>query len=462
MPRSAALIAILLVALLRCTNAETVERDPVEREAEDLLVNYLRIDTSNPPGNETSGAKYLQAFLAKNGIESQLVGADPNRQSLYARLRSGTNEKALLLMHHIDVVPANVSEWTKPPFAGARSGGYIWGRGALDIKSLGVAQLMALVDLKRRNAKLTRDVVLLAVTDEERGGLNGCRDLLANHPELFANVGYVLNEGGSNETVIDAVRFWGIEIQQKVPLWLRIRVDGEGGHAASPPDGGGTLERLVRVLAEIESIETPYRLTPVVARCYAEAARVRTDPRGAMLKNVREPLDIKTLERELPAGYRNQMRDTITITQLNGGGSTNVIPAHASADVDIRLLPDTAPDAMLARIRTAAGKQASVEVLLAGEVVPESPSDTDLFRVVAKAMRNDEPGSTVAPVVGLGTTDSRWFRARGITAYGIAPFKVNYYDAGTVHGVDERIRARFFAEGVGLMRGIVRDFCEKR
>jgi acetylornithine deacetylase/succinyl-diaminopimelate desuccinylase-like protein len=305
-------------------------------------------------------------------------------------------------------------------------------------------------------------VILLGVADEELGGLHGCRELLEKYPELFANVGYVLNEGGSNETVIDRVRFWGIEIHQKVPLWIRVRVDGEGGHAASPPDGGGTLARLVRVLAAIQSIETPYRMTPAVARCFATAAKVRKDGRGTILQRIREPLDVKTIERDLPSGYRSMLRDTVTITRVNGGGSPNVIPAHASADVDVRLLPDTAPDAMLARIRDAAGKDAAIEVLLAGEVVPESRSDTELFDVVANAMRNDEPGSAVAPVVGLGTTDSRWFRARGITAYGIAPFKVNYYDADTVHANDERIRARFFAEGVRLMRAIVRDFCEQR
>src|SRR4051794_9562066 len=196
-------IVALFLAPLHCRRAGGVERDPVEREAEENLVNYLRIDTSNPPGNESAGARLLQQLLVREGIDARLIGADPARQSVYARLVSGSSEKALLLLHHIDVVPADPARWTKPPFGGVRANGYIWGRGALDLKSLGIAELMAVIDLKRRKLPLRRDVILLGVADEELGGLRGCKELLDQHPELFANVGYVLNEGGTNETVVD-------------------------------------------------------------------------------------------------------------------------------------------------------------------------------------------------------------------------------------------------------------------
>lgn len=454
------LLTLLVFAPLQCRKADGASRDPVEREAEEALVAYLKIDTSNPPGNETSGAKFLQQLLAKDGIEAQLVGADPARQAVYARLKASppSNEKALVLLHHIDVVPAMASEWTKPPFSGTRSGGYIWGRGALDVKSLGIAELMAIVDLKRRNAKLRRDVIYLGVPDEEMGGLQGAKLLLDQHPELFENAGFVLNEGGSSETVVDQVRFWGIETQQKIPLWLCVSASGAAGHAASPPDGGGTVAKLTRALAAIDKIETPYRLSPSVEKMFTYAGRVRKDPRGAQLRSLKLPLD-PGLERELPPGYRNLMRDTITITRVSGGTSVNVIPAAASADVDIRLLPDSSADEMLARVQEAVGKEAKVEVLVKSDPVPESPMDTELFSVLANAMRASAPGSVVGPMVSLGTTDSRYFRAHGITAYGMTPFKVNYYDADSVHGTDERIRARFFAEGVRLMRKIVNDFC---
>src|SRR5580765_7978577 len=194
-PRRAIVFAaiLLLSVSLQCRRVSGGEHDPLEEAAEDALIQYLRIDTSNPPGNETAGAKFLQQLLAKEGIETQLLGSDPARQSLYARLRGGAagpgGEKALLLLHHIDVVPATAAEWTKPPFAGLKNNGYLWGRGALDIKSLGIAEAVAMIDLKRRGAQLRRDVVYLAVADEELGGTQGCKEILDAHPELFRDVG---------------------------------------------------------------------------------------------------------------------------------------------------------------------------------------------------------------------------------------------------------------------------------
>jgi acetylornithine deacetylase/succinyl-diaminopimelate desuccinylase-like protein len=448
-----------LFASIQCRNAAAGPRDPVEREAEDALVSYLRIDTSNPPGNETSGARFLQQLLTKDGIDAKLIGADPKRQSVYARLVSGSNEKALVLLHHIDVVPAVAGEWTKPPFAGIRANGYIWGRGALDIKSLGIAELMAFVDLKRRHAALRRDVIYLAVADEELGGINGCRAILEQHPELFANAGFVLNEGGYNETIVDHVAFWGVEVQAKVPLWLRITMKGGAGHSASPPDDGGTLAKLVRSLDAISRIPMPYRLTPAVARAFHEAGKARRDERGEVLRGIAEPLDVARIERVLSPSYRALLHDTIAITRIDGGSAINILPATASADADIRLLPDETADGMTAKVKQMLPGGSELQVLLAGEPVAESPSDTELFRVLSSSFSNVETGSITGAVVGAGTSDSRYFRARGIVAYGIAPFKVNYYDADTVHANDERIRAKFFAEGVRLMRTIVTRFC---
>lgn len=434
--------------------------DPVLAEAEDALVEYIRIDTTNPPGNETAGAAFLRDLLLRDGIQARLVGADPKRQAVYARLSSGTNEKALLLLSHIDVVPADAKAWRNPPFEGKREGGYIWGRGALDAKSLTIAELVAFVDLKRRGGKLRRDVVFLAVPDEELGGTHGSQMLLEKHPDLFANVGYVLNEGGSNETAVDKILFWGIEVQQKVPLWLRITAEARGGHGAVA--GGGASAKLVRALSAVEAIRPPYRLVESVGRTMAMAAAVRKDGRGSLLRLIREPLDIARIERSLPPGYQSLLRDTITITTLSAGSAVNIVPAKATADVDIRLLPGTKPDEMLEMIKAGVGNDAKVDVILAGETAPESPASGELYESLVRVLQAAAPGSAVAPIVAPGTSDSRFFRAKGMTAYGIAPFKVNYYDADSVHGNDERIRARFFAEGVGVMRSIVRDFCETR
>jgi acetylornithine deacetylase/succinyl-diaminopimelate desuccinylase-like protein len=178
-----------------------------------------------------------------------------------------------------------------------------------------------------------------------------------------------------------------------------------------------------------------------------------------MLRTIAEPLDPARIDKVLTPGYKSLLRNTITLTRVSGGLAVNAIPATASADVDIRLLPDEQPEAIIDRIRKDVGDNAEVEVLLQGEATKPSPVDTELYAVLESAMKAAEPGSNVEPLVGGGTSDSRFFRSRGIVAYGIAPFKVNYYDADNVHGADERIRARFFPQGVRLMRRIVTDFC---
>jgi acetylornithine deacetylase/succinyl-diaminopimelate desuccinylase-like protein len=359
-------------------------------------------------------------------------------------------------------VPVEAGEWTKPPFSGLRSGGYIWSRGALDIKSLGIAELMAMIEMKRRSVPLKRDIIYLGVADEELGGLHGCKELLDTRPELFQNVGFVLNESGYNETIVDKVTFWGIEVQQKIPLFLRLEVKGDAGHSASPPEDGGATLQMVRTLEAIASMPRPYRVTPAIAQYFAAVGKVRQDARGEVLRELgQSKIDPKKIEEVLPAGYRSLVQDTVAITEIHAGVCPNCLPRTATANIDIRLLDDERPEPTIARVRSLLPKSAKLDVMLAGEPTPASPSDTELFRVVAKAMQRAEPGSAVAPVVSAGTSDSRYFRARGIVAYGIAPFKVNYYDADTVHGTDERIRATFFPAGVRLTRQIVHDFCAR-
>jgi acetylornithine deacetylase/succinyl-diaminopimelate desuccinylase-like protein len=461
LPRTCWVILAAMLAFSGCRGARSATENPADKEAEDYLVRYIRIDTSNPPGNETAAARFLQEILQKEGIDAQLVGSNPARQSLYARVRSGTSAPALLLLHHLDVVPANPAHWSVPPFAGQRSGGYIWGRGALDVKSLGIANLMAMLDLKRSGAVLTRDVIFLGVADEEGGGRHGCEDLLSSRPELFTNVGFVLNEGGGNETIVDKVSFWGIEVDQKVPLWLRLVSRGEAGHGAVPPDDGGATAQLLKALEEAQKIDRPYRLTPSVDRYFDALSVKKPGSKGEILRNPAAYFDSPSMKQLSPA-YRALLQDTLAITRLSAGELVNSIPPEASADLDLRLLPDSDVKATVDRIRGAAGRRAGIEVILQGQAAPPSTTDTVLYRTLERVMKQTEPGSVVGPSVSAGTSDSRFFRARDIVAYGISPFKVNYYDANTVHGVDERIRARFFIEGVGLMRRIVREFCVQR
>jgi len=463
-PVSSIAVGVVLVASLglHCRRVEGVEESPAQREALKYLVDYLRIDTSNPPGRETAAARYLESLLRAAGLDAQLVGSDPARRSVYARIKSGSNAPALLLLHHLDVVPATASEWSIPPFSGEISGGYVWGRGALDIKSLGIAQLMAVIALKRSGAALKRDVVFLGVADEEAGGLHGARKLLEENSELFSNVGFVLNEGGANETVVDRVRIWGIEIDQKTPLWIRISTKGRRGHGAAPPDDGGSAARLVDALTRLLAIRRDYRLVPSIAGYFSFVSRTKSGLKAEMLRDPSAYFDSPDFSAVLSPSYRALLRDTMVITQIHAGDSTNSVPGRSWADVDLRLLPDRPAENALAEIRAALPEGVEIETLLLGEPSPPSEVNTELFAALRKVMEQSEPGSVAGPLVLAGTTDSRFFRSRGIVAYGISPFKVNYYDADSIHGVDERIRVKFFHEGVGLIGEVVREFAVER
>lgn len=456
------MVLVLVLGGGSCRKSEAVAEDPSDLEAEQYFITYLQIDTSNPPGNETAAARFFHQIFEKEGIESRLVGPNPNRMSVYARLRSGSSAPAIVLMHHLDVVPAETRHWTVAPFEGASKGGYIWGRGALDIKSMGIANLMAMLDLKRSGAKLNRDVIFLGLADEEAGGAMGAQYVLENHPELFEGIGYVLNEGGSNETIVDFVSYWGIETTQKVPLWVRISTSGRPEHSAVPPDSGGSAVQLLEILTDLQAMPRPYHLTPAVRDYFLALSKVKKGDKQEMLLDPERYENNPQLASKLPPGSRSLLTNTMAITRLQAGEVINAMPAEASAWLDFRLLPGARPEAMVDELEKVIGDRGELEVLLAGIATPAAPTNTDLYQALERVMRRAEPRSVVGPLVSAGTSDSRFFRARGVTTYGISPFKVNYYDGDTIHGPDERIRRTFFFEGLGVMKEIVREFCVAR
>lgn len=452
-------LVLLAASTIACREPKVEASDPAQSPPVLLLRDYLRLDTSNPPGFETRGAEWLAARLREGGLEPRLIGNDPDRQSVYARLESGSDLPALLLMHHIDVVPADAGLWSVDPFGGEVRNGYVYGRGAIDAKSLGIAHLLAAIDLASSVEPLTRDLVFLGVAGEETGGETGLAELLEQHPDLFADVGFVLNEGGFNQVVVDEVIFWGIEIDQKVPLWVELVATGRGGHGAGINDDSSVM-RLLRVLHEVALMETPRKVTPAVSAYFRAVAPVTRGRKSRVLAEIERYVGSPRLDEYLPAGYLGLLRDTWTISVLDAGKQVNVVPARASAQIDIRLLPGSDPGDALARLVEIAGEHGvEVEVLLEGESAEPAPIATELWDVLREELSAEEPDAVVGPMVAMGTTDSRFFRQRGVVAYGFSPFKINFYDGATVHGEDERIRVLFLLEGVELMKRIVRSAC---
>lgn len=452
MPRR--LFPLLLAALLIFAPAHAAT--PALSEPATWLQQYLRIDTSNPPGNEGRAAALLAGLLQKAGIPSRVIANPQGRANLYARLASPkSGGRAILLLHHMDVVPPGPG-WTVPPFAGLIKNGQLWGRGAVDDKSLGIAQLAAMVslqrDLQRRRVPLERDVIFLAVADEENGGVNGTGWLLASHPELFQGVEGVIGEGGRSQTGAGGkLLWWGIEVAQKRPLWLEVSTSGRGGHGAGlNPESAN--HQLVQGLARLLGEPPRWRVTPPV-RDYSHAIAPLQNERWRRVFSNIDTVIAESGPREfLMPGMANLFLDTVQVTVLRGGERINVVPERSSALLDVRLLPDTDAAAFLANVKSRLGLGVEVKVLVTAPPSPPSPASGRLYGAIERALRPDGP---VVPTFIAGFTDSRFFRERGIPAYGLSPFLLSPDDSKGIHSTDERIPLAEIDRGVERMRKIL-------
>jgi acetylornithine deacetylase/succinyl-diaminopimelate desuccinylase-like protein len=451
------------------------------------LAAYLAIDTTNPPGNERAGAELLAGLLRAAGIEPQRFVSPRGRVNLLARLEATPRAQSgaaggdappvgtLVLLHHIDTVPAG-SGWRQgAPAAGAVHDGELWGRGAIDTKGLGIAHLTAFLDLARSPLPRRRAVVFLAVADEEAGGGEGAGWLLSAHPELFADVDAVLNEGGVNKAVAGRTLFWGIEVDQKRPLWLEVSTAGRAGHASAANPASAT-HRLVSGLAALVAAPRPRRVTPAATQFLVALARFDPQARAALaqlreLERHGDASDSRPLS--LP-GFESLLTDTLQITTLAGSERINVVAGEARAGIDVRLLPDTDEQAFVAGIERALGPGFTVKVRLTSPAAPPSPVGSADFRTLAATLATagasgaggaggattaavpNAPAVPVVPAFIAAFTDSRYFRTRGIAAYGFSPFALDGLLLRTVHAPDERIPLATLDRGVETMIRVVR------
>jgi len=443
----ALLILLVASALLGARPAELSE--PAR-----WLQAYLRIDTTNPPGREHLAAAYLAGILKREGIPVHIARTPDGRASLWARLSSPrSNGRALVLLHHMDVVAPGPG-WTARPFGGEVREGRLWGRGALDDKSLGIAQLAAFVDLKRRRVPIERDVVFLAVADEESGGLRGTSWLLQNRPEMFQGVEAVLGEGGRAQAVGERLLWWGIEVAQKRPLWLEVSTSGRGGHA-SGLNPQSANHQLIQGLARMLQRPILWRVTPP-ARGYLQAiAPLHNDHWKRVFGNIDQVVRPEGPSEFLLPGMANLFVDTVQVTVLRGGERINVTPDRASARIDVRLLPDTDADAFLKEIEGALGDGIAVKVLVTSPPALPSPAGGRLYSALREVLSADAP---VVPTFIPGFTDSRFFRERRIPAYGVTPFALAGEDLRGIHGPDERIPLDELDRGVERMRRVVAGY----
>jgi len=388
----------------------------VEAEAIRTIQAYVRINTSNPPGDVTKAADFLTGLLQREGIPVKRYETGPGRAIVLARLKGAGTAKPLLLLHHMDVVPTDPARWQHDPFGAEIADGKIWGRGTIDMKGLGVVQLMAFLSLKRLNVPLTRDVILMAVPDEEVGGTLGAAWMRTNHYEDI-DPEYILDEGGfgSRDLFVPGKLVFGISVAEKKILWLKLRAEGVAGHGSQPNDQNPN-DRLVRALGRLLGEPLPTSSFTVL-----DTMKSRV---GSLAANK----------------FNNAIQhSTISLTSLRSGvgdpPKVNVIPSLAEATLDCRVLPGTTKDQWLAEIRRRLGDPAiTIEIVYEGDDPIVTTQDSTFYRALESAVKRRHPDAIVTPMVVPYGTDANGFRPRGVKSYGFTPVIVPAAAVMSMHG----------------------------
>lgn len=461
--RTSVILAVAAVALSSTPRSVAAQLDlaALQDEAVDWLQEYIRINTINPPGNETAGAEFFARIFEDEGIEYEMAESAPGRGNIWARLEGG-DEPGIVLLHHIDVVPADERFWSTDPLSGELRDGYVYGRGALDTKTSGILHLATFLALARTETPLSRDVIFMATADEEAGGFFGAGWLVENRPELFENVGFLLNEGGGGSDVDGTVNF-GLEVTQKVPYWLRLTARGEPGHGSRPLVSYASTE-LIAALERFRLHQFEARVIPAVDVHLKGIAERHPEPWKSRFQDMGAHVDDPAVLRELQVydpGLHALTRNTCSITRFEGSNKINVVSPEVAAEIDCRLLPDQDPEAWLTEVRSVLGSQIDVEVLM-GFTPAVSSTDTELYRTVRGVTLEEFPDAGFVPQVVGGFTDSHFFRDLGITAYGYTATATPAEDAGGVHGNDERVTEENVRRGVAMTLRILERFAATR
>ena len=447
-------IGIVLAVFILCS---AVRSQTLEDEAVSWLQEYIQLDTINPPGNEYRAVDFLAGIFESEGIEYQTAESAPGRGNIWARLQGG-EEPGLIMLQHSDVVPADEEFWTIPVLSGAIRDGVILGRGARDMKGLGTLQLATFIALHRSGVKLNRDVVFLATADEEAGGLYGVGWLIENRPEIFEDIGILLNEGGGGSRVGQSVVF-SVEVTQKVPVWLRLYAIDRPGHGSSPRTTS-SVTRIVKALNTLLENPFPPRVIGPVNE-YFGALSVDMDQEWAgsyanIQSAINDPKFVEKLHETRP-GHNSLIRDTCSMTRMSGSNKINVIPPTAWAELDCRILPDKPADQFISELDKLIG-YTGVEIQTIMAFTPAiSETNSRLYRAIDSVTQELHPGSRVLPSVSTGFTDSHFTRDLGIISYGFNPIITNRGEHTGVHGNDEQVGEEAFRRGVGDYYAVVRN-----
>ncbi len=443
----------------------------VEKEVTNFLSGLIRVNTTNPPGNETAAAKYTAKNLEKDDFKCEILESAPGRGSIITRLK-GTGEKpSLLLLSHLDVVAANPKEWSVDPFGGVVKDGFVWGRGTLDMKGMTAIEVMVLKLLKRNKVKLKGDVILAATADEEKGGEAGAGWLVKNHPKNV-RADYVLNEGGGMAIRKKDKSMFTINTAEKGITWFKIRAKGRPGHGSVPTAADNAILRMNKVVDKLGNYRAKIKIVPTVKQFLTAIAEHNKTLKQGLPILLKKPetgdqiMDkLAKEDRYLAEEIRSRLRMTVTPTIIHGGVKENIVPSECEAVFDCRVLPGQMPDDALKEIKgllkDVGLDKLEFEIIQANEPT-ESPVKTPLYALIVKVLKEFDPHCSVASTMLTGGTDSRFFRRKGSICYGFHPIRaddLSYSEMQeTIHGIDERISVSNLVFGTSVLYETIERF----
>jgi len=442
------------------------EWENIFSEAVNYLCELIRFKTVNPPGNEKPAADYLAEILSKNGLEPKVLESAPGRGNVIARLK-GTGEKPpILLDGHLDVVSADPeSDWKHPPFSGKIADGYIWGRGALDMKQTVVMNLMAILSLKRAGVKLKRDLIFAGVADEEDGSRYGAQFLVEKHPELV-KAEYGLGEIGGFCMEMDGKHFYPIEVAEKGVCWFRIKAKGNAGHGSIPNPDSAAI-KLAEAIVKLGKNKLPYHLTPPAREFIKALSKGMGGAKGLLLGLLTNPvaadfiIDKVIPDKKLAKSFWAILHNTTNPTIIRAGEKTNIVPSEASCDVDGRILPGQTSESMLKEVRDLIGEDLELEVIHYMQPACQDVNDP-IMKIFEKHIKEHDPEAIVMPLMMSGFTDGSNYAKMGIKYFGFSPLRLAPGESfqELFHGKNERISIEGYKFGLRVFIETVQELVE--
>ena len=429
--------------------AFAADRFPVDwaRIKPELLEHYsalIRIDTSNPPGNETNAVNYVKAVLDREGIPNQVFALEPDRGNLVARLKGNGSKRPIIVMGHLDVVGVQREKWTVDPFRAIRKDGYIYGRGALDDKDNLSTAMMLMVLLKRMNVPLDRDVIFVAEAGEEGTSAVGIRYLVEQHWDAI-DAEYALAEGGGGVSRDGTVRYVSISTTEKMPRQTRLVAHGTAGHGSIPRQDNA-VTRIAEAVSRVGAWQPPMRLNDTTRTYFERLATISSPEEADRYNHLTDPKRSTEIEKyfsERELSHYSMLRTSVVPTIIKAGFRSNVIPSEAEATLDIRALPDEDMTRLYGDLRRVIHDR-TVEVVAAGQASrpgsPPSRLDSEMFLVLENLTKRLYPGAVTLPSMLTGATDMAQLRAKGVQSYGIGPvIDEKDRNTGGAHADDERL-----------------------